>query len=283
MKFTSMLKAKKLPSVIFSALLLAGITTPVQADVTPYQKEIVQALIQMSIDDFVDDEVLEDQQEVLEDLKSRGLLQQYPDIFSVTAPSISNEYEKNEVKGDLMFQNKWLLVSGTVDAIKTKNGEPFVQFRRASTSELPVVAYFKNSTAEIPALADLHKNDFIKLICTGNSKLVEGNKDKALRVQNCEFLTAIVPGIQEKLEKQLYDALEGQGDKAINAPAVLTVLKVQQILGPEGEKECEKGMEKCIEMVTNAMDQEDEIATPKEYYDLGYTDQMLKEEPDNKL
>ena len=88
------------------------------------------------------------------------------DFVLINSKTLQNEYEKNEVAGDIKYLDKTLVVMGDVKSINKSIGDKYyIEFKGENNSFTNPRAFFKDGNKAF--LASLSKGENIALICNG--------------------------------------------------------------------------------------------------------------------
>lgn len=170
------------------------------------------------------------------------------DLVFINAADISNDYEKNEVAGDLKYKNKTILVTGTIKSINSGiNDEPFLTLE-ADNPFTATRVQFRNPPQKLQMIANLRKNEEIKLICIGAGEIV-GNPSLRECITPQQFAT----------ESNMEDAIKTlflnfyAGGKAVGTPEsiskitdmALAILLLSEL--PNAHQICPSIKTNCLE------------------------------------
>jgi hypothetical protein len=102
------------------------------------------------------------------------------EMVLVTASKLYTDYHKNEVKADLLYRNKALMVTGSIKSISRSIGENYYLALATSEEYFPVQAHFDTKYTSV--LADLYKGQKVELYCQGNGLLIGAPMLKGCRI-----------------------------------------------------------------------------------------------------
>ena len=179
-----------------SAYLLASASvTTAQETKQPFDEQLLKSLIN------------DDLETGLEDGRNFLDLKKYVGNFErVTVADVQKAYSKNEIKGNKLYKNKKLLISGTIDEISQDAfGAPYLSFKYKQF--VSPRAYFQKS--ELDSLADLDKGQTVYAFCKVGEYVIS-----SIVFKDCLLGSTV---IKNKADKEVYDlALKCMNEKCNN-------------------------------------------------------------------
>ena len=121
------------------------------------------------------------------------------EIQTYTSSHIQDVYNKNEIKGDLLFKDKQFIVTGKIASIDSAiDNQPAVHFETDSGNPFHTPSsLFKDYQSKIEQIAELSKGEDISLFCTGAGEVVGTPLFK-----NCEFIKTDIDLIADYIIKE---------------------------------------------------------------------------------
>lgn len=175
------------------------------------------------INDFID-LIYNDELKILNRNKKYSLLN--PDNYPMyTALDIQNVYNKNEVRGDLKFKNKYFFVTGEVLSIDSSiHDQPAISLKtEQNTSFNNPTVFIGDYKSKLEYIADLEKGQKLQLLCKGG-----GEMNGTPYLIDCDFTNVLFKqSIKQDIKNHKNRKEEPLNLDYINLlPSVLTIMSI---------------------------------------------------------
>ena len=159
-----------------------------------------------------------------------------------TASHIQEVYEKNEIKGDLLFKGKQFIVTGKIASIDSAiNNEPAVHFLTDSGNPFQAPsAIFKDYESKIEQIAELSKGEDIKLSCIGGGEVIGSPL-----FNNCEFIKSDTDLIVDYIVKEQGESDLKGGYQPLGYDNLFASIKALSLILPDSSACFNDKYEQC--------------------------------------
>lgn len=200
---------------------------------------------------------------------------------SVSGLKLAQDYDKNEVKADAEYKEKWLLVNGTVASIDKTLGESHISLQGFNPF-LSTTAFFKGSRLKAEEinqkLGNLNKGQKVLLLCKGAGKAVTPT------LRDCRFFSDAVEEGQKALEDQLVSSFRVVNSE--DAPLIFAITQIEEKMTEQQKQDCLKSEAACLKAAKSIFTELEQVknadSLPTRYKEIGYTLEMLKPETTQK-